>query len=512
MWGAHGVIATLAGTHGRPGGLGRAQGNRTGYRTVPRPVNPVFAAEAARHARRHTTSGPSRTEPDRARADPSPDATGWHHARGVGTLRIGSPRAVQYEVPFRLPLSLPMNAPGTPSVLSTVELAPRDPILGVTEAFVADPNPAKVNLGVGVYVDDNGKVPLLECVKRAEREMADRASPRSYLPIDGIAAYDKAVQELLFDAGSEIVNAKRAVTVQALGGTGGLKVGADFLRRFSPGAEVWISDPSWENHRALFEGAGFKVNTYPYYDPASHGLAFDAMVDAMSRIPAGGIVVLHACCHNPTGADPSPEQWDRILDVVRARGIVPFLDLAYQGFADGIREDGALVRKFAATPGPLFISSSFSKSFSLYGERVGALTIVAADKDEAARVLSQVKRIVRANYSNPPTHGGQIVATVLNSPELRALWEAELATMRDRIKLMRASLVERLHEKLPKADFRFVLKQRGMFSYSGLSKQAVGRLRTEHGVYAIDTGRVCVAALNTRNLDHVADAIAKVWE
>ena len=318
------------------------------------------------------------------------------------------------------------------------------------------------------------------------------------------------MQQLLFDADSEIVTAGRAVTVQALGGTGGLKVGADFLRRFAPGSEVWISDPSWENHRALFEGAGFVVHSYPYYDPGTHGLAFERMLATLEDLPAGAIVVLHSCCHNPTGVDPSDKQWSEIIDVVRTRGGVPFLDLAYQGFADGLREDGEIVRRFAATPGPLFISGSFSKSFSLYGERVGALTIVTTDRDEAGRVLSQVKRVVRSNYSNPPTHGGQIVATVLSSPELRALWEAELATMRDRIKLMRAELVERLHERLPGRDFRFMLSQRGMFSYSGLTKEQVLELRKKHSVYAIDTGRICVAALNSGNIDYAAGAIADV--
>jgi len=403
-----------------------------------------------------------------------------------------------------------MNAPIPASLLSAVELAPRDPILGVTEAFNADPNPRKVNLGVGVYCDENGKVPLLECVKRAEREITDMAAPRSYLPIDGIAAYDREVRTLLFGANADVVGAGRAVTVQALGGTGGLKVGADFLRRFAPGAQVWISDPSWENHRALFEGAGFKVNTYPYYEPATHGLDFPGMIAALERLTPGSIVLLHACCHNPTGVDPTPAQWPRIVEVVRARGLVPFVDLAYQGFGDGMDADGAVVRSFAATPGPLLVASSFSKSFSLYGERVGALSVVAADKDEAGRVLSQLKRLIRANYSNPPTHGGQIVATVLCSPELRALWEAELATMRNRIKLMRALLVERLHERVPGADYRFMLAQRGMFSYSGLTKAQVQVLREEFSVYAIDTGRICVAALNTRNIEDVAAAIANV--
>ena len=403
-----------------------------------------------------------------------------------------------------------MNAPFAPSLLAGVELAPRDPILGVTEAFNADPNPNKVNLGVGVYCDENGKVPLLDCVRRAEHELAELASPRSYLPIDGIPAYDREVRALLFGRDADVIATGRAVTVQAVGGTGALKVGADFLRRFAPGAQVWISDPSWENHRALFEGAGFTVNTYAYFDPATRGLDFAGMIAALERIPTGSVVVLHACCHNPTGVDPTPAQWPQIIEVVRGRGLVPFLDIAYQGFGDGIDPDGAVVRAFAATPGPILVSSSFSKSFSIYGERVGALSVVAADKDESARVLSQVKRTIRANYSNPPTHGGQIVATVLCSPELRALWEAELATMRNRIKLMRALLVERLHEQVPGMDFRFILSQRGMFSYSGLTKAQVHALRQDFSIYAIDTGRICVAALNTRNVEVVAAAVAKV--
>src|SRR5215468_5565677 len=311
----------------------------------------------------------------------------------------------------------------TESLLARVEMAPGDPILGVTEAFLADQSPKKVNLGVGVYYDDDGKVPVLECVRRVERDLLETVSPKGYLPIDGLPAYDRAVQELLFGADSAIVKERRAVTVQGLGGTGSLKIAADFLRRISPAAQIWISDPSWENHRALFENAGFTVNTYPYYEPRSRGLDFEAMMSALERVPAGGIVVLHACCHNPTGVDPSGEQWARILETVRARGQIPFLDLAYQGFAESIDADGEIVRRFAATPGPLFVSSSFSKSFSLYGERVGALSIVAADRDEAARVLSQVKRVVRGNYSSPPAFGGQLVATVLGSAELSALWE-----------------------------------------------------------------------------------------
>ena len=396
------------------------------------------------------------------------------------------------------------------SLFAAVQMAPRDPILGVTEAFVADTNPAKVNLGVGIYTDDTGKVPLLECVRRAERALVEAATPRSYLPIDGLAAYDKAVQALVFGAGNAVITEKRVITAQALGGTGGLKLGADLLKRISPDAQVWISDPSWENHRALFEGAGITVNTYPYYHAASHGLDFDGMIGTLRGLPAGSIVLLHACCHNPTGVDLSADQWNTVIATVRERGLVPFLDIAYQGFADGIDADASAVRAFAASGIPMLVSNSFSKSFSLYGERVGALSIVAASPDEAARLLSQLKRVIRSNYSNPPTHGGKVVAAVLDSPELRTLWEQELGTMRERIRAMRSALVTALEQKVPGADYDYVLHQRGMFSYSGLTKAQVDRLRTEFSVYAIDTGRICVAALNTRNVGYVAEAVAKV--
>ncbi|HZP91432.1 MAG TPA: amino acid aminotransferase [Burkholderiales bacterium] len=396
------------------------------------------------------------------------------------------------------------------SPLARVEMAPRDPILGLTELFNADANPKKVNLGVGVYYDDNGKMPLLECVRRAEAQLVQKASPRAYLPIDGLPAYDRAVQVLVFGADSRAIAEKRIVTVQALGGTGGLKLGADFLRKLLPEAQVWISDPSWENHRALFEGAGFKVNSYPYYDAATHGLDFPAMLRALQTTPPGSIVVLHACCHNPTGVDLSGEQWAEVIRTVASRELMPFLDIAYQGFGDGLDADAAAVRRFSEAGGPLFVSNSFSKSFSLYGERVGSLSVVTQSAEEAARVLSQLKRTVRTNYSNPPTHGGQIVATVLNSAELRGIWEQELAQMRERIRDMRSRLVERIRSRLPGVDFGFVTRQRGMFSYSGLTRSQVQRLREEFSVYAIETGRICVAALNSRNIDYVADAVAKV--
>jgi aromatic-amino-acid transaminase len=297
--------------------------------------------------------------------------------------------------------------------------------------------------------------------------------------------------------------------VQALGGTGALKIGADFLKRFSPNSEVFISDPSWENHRALFESAGFAVNTYAYYDPATHGVNFDGMLESLNAMPAGSIVVLHACCHNPTGADLTQEQWGEVIKAVTANGLVPFLDMAYQGFGSGLAQDGAVVKRFVEAGGPLLVSNSFSKSFSLYGERVGALSVVATSAEEAARLLSQLKRIVRTNYSNPPMHGGKVVATVLSTPELRQLWEDELAQMRVRIKQMRDALVEKLKAKAPGRDFDFVRQQVGMFSYSGLTKEQVGKLR-EESIYAVDTGRICVAALNSKNIDRVVDAIAKV--
>lgn len=403
-----------------------------------------------------------------------------------------------------------MNAPHTPSPLAAVQMAPKDPILGVTEAYVADQNPKKVNLGVGVYTDDNGKVPLLECVRRAEETRVKSGTPKGYLPIDGMAAYDKAVKELVFGAESPAVKEGRVVTVQALGGTGGLKLGADFLRFISPGATAWISEPSWENHRALFEGAGFPVKVYPYYDAKTHGLNFEGMLGALKQLPAGDVVVLHSCCHNPTGVDLTQEQWRQLAEVVRGRGLLPFLDLAYQGFADTVDVDAFAPRHFAATMQPVFLSSSFSKSFSLYGERVGAFSVVTGSADESARALSQIKRLARTNYSNPPTHGADIVTRVLSDAGLRRQWDEELGGMRDRIKSMRQALVDGIHKRVPGSDFSFILQQRGMFSYSGLTREQVLRLRSENSIYTIETGRICVAALTTKNIDYVADAIAKV--
>ncbi|HZN46095.1 MAG TPA: amino acid aminotransferase [Ramlibacter sp.] len=396
------------------------------------------------------------------------------------------------------------------SLFHAVEMAPRDPILGLTEQFVADPNPKKVNLGVGVYYDDHGKLPLLECVRKAEEKLMAAHAARGYLPIDGIASYDAAIKSLVFGADSEPVKSHRVATVQALGGTGGLRVGGDFLKKLNPAAKVLISDPSWENHRGIFTQAGFTVETYPYYDAARRGIDFDGMLTALSTAAPGTIVVLHACCHNPTGYDLSAPQWDQVVAAVKARQLVAFLDMAYQGFGQGIAEDGAVIQKFVASGEDFFVSTSFSKSFSLYGERVGALSVLCQNKDEAARVLSQLKIVIRTNYSNPPIHGAHVAATVLNTPELRALWEQELAGMRTRIKQMRSAIVEKLKAAGVQRDFSFITQQVGMFSYSGLSKDQMVRLRDEFGVYGIDSGRICVAALNSRNIDYVAAAIAKV--
>lgn len=396
------------------------------------------------------------------------------------------------------------------SLFSAVEMAPRDPILGLNEQYNADTNPAKVNLGVGVYFDDNGKLPLLQCVQAFEKTMMDKPTARGYLPIDGIAAYDAAVKSLVFGADSEPVTSGRVATIQGLGGTGGLKIGADFLKRLNPNAKVMISDPSWENHRALFTNAGFTVESYRYYNSDTRNLDFPGMLADLSAAPAGTVVVLHACCHNPTGYDISPAQWDDVIAAVKARGLVPFLDMAYQGFGYGIVEDGAVIGKFVAAGLDFFVSTSFSKSFSLYGERVGALSVLCANKEEANRVLSQLKIVIRTNYSNPPTHGGAIVAGVLNNPELRALWEKELGEMRVRIKAMRQKLVDGLKAAGIKQDMSFITQQIGMFSYSGLSKDQMVRLRSEFGVYGTDTGRMCVAALNSKNIDYVCASIAKV--
>ena len=396
------------------------------------------------------------------------------------------------------------------SFFSAVEMAPRDPILGLNDQFAADTNPAKVNLGVGVYYDDQGKLPLLGCVQAAEQAMMATPKARGYLPIDGLAAYDTGVKALVFGADSEPVQSARVATVQAIGGTGGLKIGADFLHRLNPRAEVLISDPSWENHRALFTNAGFLVKNYRYYDAKNRGIDFEGMLADLAAAAPGSIAVLHACCHNPTGYDISAAQWDQVVAMCKSRGLLPFLDMAYQGFGYGLAEDGAAVQKFTAAGLSFFVASSFSKSFSLYGERVGALSVLCDNQDEAARVLSQLRVVIRTNYSNPPTHGGAVVAAVLANPQWRALWESELAGMRTRIKAMRQKLVDGLKAAGLQQDMGFITNQIGMFSYSGLSREQMVRLRQEFGVYGTDTGRMCVAALNGKNIDYVCASIAKV--
>ncbi|NLA88364.1 MAG: aspartate/tyrosine/aromatic aminotransferase [Alcaligenaceae bacterium] len=396
------------------------------------------------------------------------------------------------------------------SLYQNVEMAPRDPILGLNEQFNSDTRTEKVNLGIGVYSDDEGRLPLLKAVRAAEQLQIEGANPRGYLPIDGLAAYNKGAQTLLLGKDSPVIAEGRAITVESIGGTGALKLGADFLKSLTPDSTVYISDPSWQNHRAIFGNAGFKVETYPYYSTETHGLDFAAMKSFFEALAPKSIVVLHACCHNPTGMDPTMEQWQELLEVIRSRQLIPFLDIAYQGFGAGLEEDAQVVRLFAESGLEIFVSSSFSKSFSLYGERVGALTLTTADNTLTDKVLSQVKTVIRTNYSNPPTHGATVVATVLNSPELYKLWEDELGEMRVRIRDMREQLVEKIKEAGVEQDFSFVLEQNGMFSYSGLTEEQVERLREEFGIYAISTGRICVAALNSSNIDYVAKAIAAV--
>lgn len=395
------------------------------------------------------------------------------------------------------------------TILDRVELAPADPILGLTEAFNSDERANKVNLGVGVYLDEDGKLPLLDAVRVAEQRLAAEAKPHGYLGIDGMPAYNTATKNLVFGAAADVVTSGRVTTVQTLGGTGALKVAADFLRTLDADATVLISRPSWENHRALFTRAGFTVEEYRYYAPELRGIDVDGMLADLRAAAPGTIVVLHACCHNPTGYDLTPEQWDSVVEVVTERELVPLVDMAYQGFGFGIEADGAVIDKFVAAGASFFVTTSFSKSFSLYGERIGALHVVSPDVETARRVLSQVKVCIRTNYSNPATHGAALVAIVLEDAELRANWEAELGRMRDRIKNLRARLVEGLRAH-GVDDMDFIAAQLGMFSYSGLTKDQMVTLRSEHAIYGTDAGRMCVAALNSGNVDRVASAIAAV--
>jgi aromatic-amino-acid transaminase len=396
------------------------------------------------------------------------------------------------------------------SLFASVEMTPGDPILGLTEAFVADTRPGKVNLGVGIYYDETGRIPLLRAVREVEEALAREGKSRGYLPIDGLPAYTQATQKLVFGADSALLEAGRVATSQTIGGSGALRVGAELLRKALPKAKVAISSPSWENHRVVFNAAGFEVVDYAYYDAATHGLDFAGMLADLGKLDPGTVVLLHACCHNPTGVDLTAEQWKQVVALVKDRGLFPFIDMAYQGFDKGIDADATAVRLFAESGIESFVvANSYSKSFSLYGERVGALSIVGANREEALRVQSLVKRIIRSIYSSPSTHGGALVAGVLNSVELRALWEQELTEMRERIHAMRAGMVHGLAAQ-GAAQFGFIEQQAGMFSYSGLSKLQVDRLREEHAIYAIGTGRICVAALNRSNLDSVVAAVAAV--
>jgi aromatic-amino-acid transaminase len=389
-------------------------------------------------------------------------------------------------------------------------MAPGDPILGLTETYLADPRPNKVNLGVGIYVDEQGRIPLLRAVREVEQALAAEGKPRGYLPIDGLPAYDALSQQLLFGADSPLLAAGRVATAQTIGGSGALRVGADLLKKVLPKARIAISSPSWENHRVVFSNAGFEVVDYRYYDASTHGLDFAGMLEDLGRLEPGTVVLLHACCHNPTGVDPDAQQWQQIVELLKARELLPFVDIAYQGFDQGIDADATAIRLFAASGIDAFVvASSYSKSFSLYGERVGALSMVGADRDEAARLRAKIKQTIRANYSSPATHGGALVAGVLGSAELRAMWESELAGMRERIHAMRAGMVEKLAAH-GTPQFGFIQQQAGMFSYSGLSRAQVDRLREEFGIYALGTGRICVAALNRGNLDYVAEAVAAV--
>ena len=395
-------------------------------------------------------------------------------------------------------------------IFPALPMAPPDPILGLTDAFNADPNPAKVNLGVGVYYDDEGRVPLLNCVRQAGAMLLDKTGPRTYLPIDGMPAFNEAARNMIFGKACSALLEGRTITVQSLGGTGALKIGADFLKRFLPDARVWVSDPSWENHRALFEACGLIVETYPYYDATTQAINFSGMIEKLKSIPPGGVILLHACCHNPTGLDLSDEQWAEVISVMNTHQLIPFLDMAYQGFSQNLEVDGQVVRQFVLNCPYVLIANSYSKSFSLYGDRAGSFSLSMTSQEEAQRALSQIRRIIRTNYSNPSRYGAEIVTTVLTTPELYAMWESELSSMRARIRQMRKQLAKDLSALKGGADFSYIAHQNGLFSYSGLNADQVTRLRTEHSIYAVSTGRICVAALNSTNIERVVRAIASV--
>ena len=396
------------------------------------------------------------------------------------------------------------------SSFRSVKLAPADPILGLTEMYKSDTKPEKVNLGVGVYYNDSGSIPLLDCVRAAEADLVSEQAPRAYQPIDGNQKYAKLVQDLLFGEDSNVIKERRVLTAQTLGGTGALRMGAELLSKSVESTGVWISDPSWANHRGIFTNAGMSVHTYPYYSAESHSVAFDEMKDSLNSLMPGSVVLLHACCHNPTGVDLTKQQWEEIAQLVSQKNLIPFLDIAYQGFGDSVKEDGSVVRLFAKTCRNVLIANSFSKSFSLYGERIGGLSIIADSNEEMIRLQSQLKILIRTNYSSAPIYSGAIVEKVLGDKDLCSQWDRELGEMRDRIKQVRAQLVNNIQTLCPNKDYSFIVKQRGMFSYSGLTKDQVVALREKHSVYAVESGRICVAALNSTNIEYVSNAIAAV--
>lgn len=395
------------------------------------------------------------------------------------------------------------------SFFSDIPLIEADPILGIAEKFRADPSTSKVNLGVGMYQDDAGRIPILECIKRAEAKLLETEDTKAYTQGDGTALYNSATKELLLGKDSPALRDNRVCTVQTVGGSGALKLGIEILRKVNPSGDMYISDPSWENHRLVFEAAGVKVHTYPYYDPKTNGLRSADMLEALKKIPAKSFVLLHACCHNPTGVDLDTETWKEVVSICAERSLIPFIDAAYQGFAEGLEPDSAAIRLFVDKGMTFVLASSYAKSFSLYRERCGALSVVTGSAQEATNVLSQIKRIVRTIYSSPPAHGAQVVAMILTQPDLRSLWENELSDMRTRIQKMRTLFTDKLHSAIPGKDFSFILKQRGMFSYSGLSRDQVIELRERFHIYAIESGRICVAAMNTKNVDYTVESIAE---
>jgi aspartate/tyrosine/aromatic aminotransferase len=395
-------------------------------------------------------------------------------------------------------------------MFETVEMAAPDPILGLTEAFLKDTNPKKVNLGVGVYKSNAGVTPILDCVKQAEAKIITTEKTKSYKPIDGDPAYAKAVQQLMFGANHEVLASGRVATAHCPGGTGSLRVAGEYIANNHKGASIWVSDPTWANHANIFESAGLTVKTYAYFDAATNGLNFDAMLASIKQIPAGDVILLHGCCHNPTGVDPTPAQWQQIGEVLAANGVIALLDFAYQGFGLGLEEDAQGLLALAQPGREMLICSSFSKNFGLYNERTGALTVVAKDADAATKVMSQIKKLIRANYSNPPAHGAAVVSTILNDAALTEQWKQELADMRNRINGMRTLFVETLKAKGVTRDFEFIKQQLGMFSFSGLTKDQVGELKTKHGVYIVGSGRISVAGMTPSNMDYLCESIAAV--